>query len=480
MKRLFLTLALLASALIASAQLRLGSPFQEGMVLQQESKAEIWGEAKAGAKVTITPSWGKGATTTANEQGKWRTHITTPKGSFKTYNLTVSSGNQRVRIDDVLIGEVWLASGQSNMEMPLRGFYNCPTEGANAVMAQPASDAVRMYNVERKRTYEPQEYCNGEWLKDSPQERKEMSATAFFFARQLSQSLQLPIGILNCSYGGTRVESWLPREILENYPDEDLTPEGIAAMPWDYKHPMEMYNAMLYPIVGYTIKGIIWYQGCSNVYAPENYTERLTTMVAHWRELWGDENNNLPFYEVEIAPYRYKDPSENCKSALLRRAQHEATKQIPNSAIVVTNDLVYSYESDNIHPAKKQEVGQRLAWLALHRDYGFGHLACYSPTAVKVTRRDGKSNELSVFFDNMPNGVNRWREIEGLEVAGSEGIFYPVTFAYYEWNPQALTIRSEFVHDPMVVRYGWGDFKPGNLKSLEGLPVAPFEMWVSE
>ena len=155
--------------------------------------------------------------------------------------------------------------------------------------------------------------------------------------------------------------------------------------------------------------------------------------------------------------------------------QHKAAKELPNSGIIVTNDLVESYEQDNIHPAKKKEVGDRLAYMALNRNYGFRTIACDSPEAVRCYRM-ANSCELAVELTNMPNGISRWMEIEGLEVAGSEGIFYPVTYAYYEYEPKVLRIRSEFVHDPVEVRYGWGDFKPGNLKNTEGLPVAPFRI----
>jgi sialate O-acetylesterase len=201
----------------------------------------------------------------------------------------------------------------------------------------------------------------------------------------------------------------------------------------------------------------------------------MNNMVLHWREEWDDADAELPFYMVEIAPYRYKPVPEVSYSSMLREAQHEAAAAIPNCGIAVTNDLVDSFEMDNIHPMRKKEVGDRLAYLALNRNYGFSRIACDSPEAVRCIRMQN-SNELGVELTNTPNGLSRWMEIKGLEVAGSEGVFYPVTYAYFEYNPKVLRIRSEFVHDPCEVRYGWGDFNPGNLKNTEGLPVAPF--WV--
>jgi sialate O-acetylesterase len=374
------------------------------------------------------------------------------------------------------VGEVWLASGQSNMEMPMRGFFNCPVENAfDYICAPAATEKIRMFTVPLKQTYEPQDMVDAVWKGAEPSTVPEMSATAFFFARKLNEMLDVPVGIVSCAYGGARIESWTPKEILETYPDEDLSRERIENMV-HYHRPYLAYNAMLCPVMGYTVKGFIWYQGCSNVGRHDQFVERMSIMVDHWRSCWSDEKAELPFYMVELAPYRNKPYTAVPYFALLRQAQHDAAKAIPNCGIVVTNDLVESYEQDNIHPAKKKEVGERLAALALNRDYGMWAVPCYSPEAVKCARFS--SCELAVELTNCPNGLSRWMEIEGLEVAGSEGIFYPVTYAFFEWGQKILRVRSEFVHDPCEVRYGWGDFKPGNLKNCEGLPVAPFYLKV--
>lgn len=365
------------------------------------------------------------------------------------------------------------------MEMPMRGFYNCPVENALEYISAPAAtEKIRMFTVPIRQSYEPLTEVNSEWKGAESSTVPDMSATAFFFARKLNEMLDVPVGIVSCAYGGARIESWTPKEILETYPDMDLRREKIESMV-HYSRPYLAYNAMLNPVKGYTIKGFIWYQGCSNVGKHEQFCERMTNMVNHWRECWGDENASLPFYMVEIAPYRNKPYTDIPYFALLRQAQHETAAAIPNCGIIVTNDLVASYEKDNIHPAKKKEVGERLANMALNRNYGFKRIACDSPEAVKCYRM-ANSCELAVELTNTPNGLNRWMEIEGLEVAGSEGIFYPVTYAYFEWEPKVLRIRSEFVWDPCEVRYGWGDFKPGNLKNVEGLPVAPFRIRVEE
>lgn len=477
MKRLAAILAMvLCICMTAEAKLTVSNLFTDGAVLQQNTQAAIWGKADPGTNVTVTTSWnGKSYRASADSEGRWDVMVSTPAGSYKSYSITVKGGGDTVRINDVLIGEVWLASGQSNMEMPMRGFFNSPVEHAqDYVSARAATEKIRMITVPIKQSYEPLDEFDSKWVGAEPATIPEMSATAFFFAHKLNQVLDIPVGIVSCAYGGARIESWTPKEILETYPDEDLSRDAIEAMT-HYHRPYLAYNAMLNPVKGYTIKGFIWYQGCSNVGKHDQFVERMGIMVDHWRKCWNDEQAELPFYMVEIAPYRYKPQTAISYASLLRQAQHDAAKAIPNSGIVVTNDLVESFEQDNIHPTKKLEVGERLAKLALNRDYGYSTIACYSPEAVKCTKSaDGK--QLSVELSNCWNGLNRWMEIEGLEVAGSEGVFYPVTYAYFEWETRTLTVRSEFVFDPCEVRYGWGDFNPGNLKNCEGLPVSPF--WI--
>lgn len=476
MKRIFTVLALaLCMSMVSEAKLVLSSLCSDSMVLQQGAEAKIWGTATPNAQVTVTPSWsGKAYRCKADAQGDWQVNVQTPEASYKPYSISVKGDGSSLRINDVLIGEVWLASGQSNMEMPMRGFHNSPIEHAAECICSPAAkNKIRMFTVPLKQSYEPLKEVDSQWLGAEPATIPDMSATAYFFAKKLNEMLDVPVGIVACPYGGARIESWTPKEILETYPDEDLSREKIEATQ-HYTRPYLAYNAMLCPVMGYTIKGFIWYQGCSNVGKHEQFVERMTNMVNHWRECWNDKEAELPFYMVEIAPYRYKPQTAVSYASLLRQAQHEAAKVIPNSGIVVTNDLVESYEMDNIHPAKKLEVGDRLARLALNRDYGMSTIACYSPEAVECNVWG--TNELGVLLTNCDGGMNRWMEIEGLEVAGSEGIFYPVTYAFFEWRPKVLRVRSEFVPDPCEVRYGWGDFNPGNLKNCQGMPVAPF--WV--
>ncbi len=472
MKRITTLVALfLCLSMASEAKVKMANVCSDGMVLQQKSEAKIWGTADPKEKITVTPSWsGTEYKTKADADGRWVVAIATPEASYTQYTIAVAGEGNAITVNDVLIGEVWLASGQSNMEMPMKGFMNNPVENAIEYISGPsAKNKIRMFTVPKSQSYEPLTETEkfAAWQGAESSTIPDMSATAYFFARKLNESLDVPVGILQTSYGGARHECWTPKDILETYPDEPLDRESIEAQ-GDYRRPYLMYNAMLYPLIGYGIKGFIWYQGESNIGYHDVFVERMNNMILRWREDWGDKDGKLPFYMVEIAPYRYK-PSQDIASPV-RQAQHEAATVIPNCGIVITNDLVETYEQDVIHPSKKKEVGDRLAYLALNRNYGFSGVACDSPMAVKCSMNN--MNAVTVELTNCANGINRVAEIKGLEVSGGDGIFYPVENVSF-WNG-SLMIRCSDVMFPAEVRYGWGDFNPGNLKNVEGLPVAPF------
>jgi len=471
-KYIFLGLSLLALSLSAQAKLSVSAVFSDGVVLQQSADAAVWGTADPGAKVSVKPSWARKAVSCeAGPDGHWRLTVPTPAASYEHRSLMVRSGKESIDIQNVLVGEVWFASGQSNMEMPVRGFFDCPVRDAGKyINARPDPDGIRMFTQKKLQSETLLEDADGAWASASPETIPEMSATAFFFAHKLHQMLDVPVGIVCCAYGGSRVESWIPKSLLEERTDEDLSESHIAEM-IDYHRPYMMYNAMLYPLRGYTVKGFIWYQGCSNVGAHEPFVERMQLMVGHWRELWGDAEAKLPFFQVEIAPCdTYGGTADYSSAALLRQAQHLAAKAVPHSAIVVTNDLVEDYEAWNIHPCRKQPVGERLAMLALHDSYGFSGVKCYSPEAEAATFSD---KGVSVTIPDVYwNGLSRTKEIRGLEVKTADGQWHTVSDADFSWETKALEILWP---EPVVeVRYGWGDFAPGNLADCYGLPLAPF------
>lgn len=473
MKINFRTIAamVIAAASLESAALTLPDIINRNMVLQQNSEASLWGWAKPKSKVAVTTGWnGKSYTATAGKDGRWDVKVATPAASYDVQNVTVTGDGTTVTLDNVLIGEVWFASGQSNMEMPLRGFWVAPVEGANKAIAESGKykHAIRFATVPKAKALTPQTTVGGPWVECVPENAPEFSAVGYFFARELNNILDVPVGIINCSWGGSKVEGWLPAEILKTYSDVDL---ANAADPdyQEYSKPMIMYNGMLYPLAGYTVHGFLWNQGESNVGAHADYPERFGTMVNHWRDLWGQ--GNLPIYCVEVPPHYYGDDNGTW-GALLREAQHKAVKAIPNAGIVPTPDLVTPGTSYQIHPGKKLEIGERLAYMAATRDYGVKGIEAEAPEFESV---DFDGNSAVLHFSNASDGFMPDRNIPGFEVAGADHVFYPAQADVLCSNGcNAIKVTSDKVKDIKSVRFGFKNWQPTYVYSMRELPLVPF------
>lgn len=465
MKRLLILASIVCIELAAEAKPVLPSMISNGMVMQQKSNVRLWGTTPhAGGNVVIKTSWSDKTTTCrADNDGNWQTEIATPAASYEPQTLTISDG-EPVELSDVLIGEVWLAAGQSNMEMPLRGFDNCPVENSTeTIITANEQRGVRIFTVPKEQSYEPQTQCKGEWRRSEARYAADFSATAFHFATTVSRALQVPVGIVVCAYGGSRVESWLPRDILKDYADIDLSKDGMEkTVGWE--RPMLMYNAMFCPVKRYTYKGVIWYQGESNVGHCDTFADRMETMVGLWRKEIG--LGDIPFLSVEIAPYC----GYGGNGALLRELQHGMARRISNFACVSTNDLVYDYERKQIHPCQKRQVGFRLALAALNKTYGQWWTACEGPT-YKDMHTEGNRAVLS--FSNAQGGFSRLLGIRGFEVAGEDHVFHSADTVTVGDKP-TITVSSAQVTHPVAVRYCFHDFMPGNLSGTTGLPVVPF------
>jgi len=463
-----LILTLSALSLGASARVIPGSPFNDGMVLQQESKALIWGKAHPGATVEVVASWDyKRITTTAAADSTWSLRIVTPKASFTPYAITLSDGSEPLVIRDVLVGEVWLASGQSNMEMPVQGWSCCPIDNSAQLIASAAAYSGKLHfcNIPNRSCRTPQHSVPAQWHNSNPQEILGFTAVGFYFAKALIDQLNVPVGIINDQWGGSNVEAWIPADILKSYGNVDLSDEAYKKM--DQHAPAALYNAKIYPLRGYTIRGFIWYQGEANVgYHPETYARRLGDMVNRWRQDWGDKK--LPFYFVEIAPYAYDKKVDGLKGAFLREQQHKAYHQIEYSGLVCTNDLVKPSETDQIHPANKQPVGQRLANWALRKQYGKTTIAICHPEykSLKV-----KGDKAFLTFTHASEGFNREEGIQGFEICGGDSVFHTATAVVKNGK---VVLRSVEVKQPVAVRYCFRNFLIGNLANKQGLPVLPF------
>ena len=269
--------------------------------------------------------------------------------------------------------------------------------------------------------------------------------------------------------GGTRVESWLTRENLQRHTTETLDSlEMVKRFSWDYHRPLLWGNGTFNPILNYTVKGILYYQGCSNVGDPGNqYSERLALLASQWREQFG--LGEIPFYFVQIAPYYYDDDVNGVSGALLREQQQRAASLIPNSALVCTNDLVYPWETQQIHPCQKQPVGERLAFIALNKSYGMHTIMCESPSFKELTI---SNDTCYVRLQNDYDGISRYEDIQGFEVAGADKVFHPAK-AYYYWT-KGIIITCDEVKKPVAVRYCFRNFQLGNVANQAGLPLFPF------
>ena len=454
-------------------KLSLPTVFGNNMMLQQNSIARIWGWGKPGAKVTAVPSWCAECTANAiadEKTGRWELTVSTPKASFDAQTILVTDSIDSIAIKNVLIGEVWLCSGQSNMEMPLRGFWAQPIEGASQAIAYSGKyTGIRFFTVPKSGSYDLKMETEGEWLECNPANAPEFSALAYFFAQSLTDILNVPVGIICCAYGGTKLESWLPEEITRTYSDIDLDSEKNGTAKVDDWHKATIrFNSMLHPLVGYSIKGFLWNQGESNVGAHATYPSRMAIMVNTWRELWGDPT--LPFYQVEIPGWNYGNP-DGTDAALFREAQHKASDLISNCDIVSTVDLLYDFELEDIHARRKQPIGERLAFMAAAETYGMPTIAHIYPmlTSIKI---DG--NKAVMRFDNVDGFLTPNDALEGFEVAGEDHQFYPASTIMEAGTYDVVATAPNEVKEIKSVRYCFKNFNIGKVHSMQGLPLIPF------
>ncbi len=472
MKWIGVVCGLLLSCNLAQAKIELPEIIGDNMVLQQQTNAHLWGKATPKATVTINVSWsGEKFTTQADKEGHWLVSVPTPAASKDEQTIVIEENGEQTVISRVLIGEVWFASGQSNMEMPLNGFWNCPVEGSNEVIATASENRyVRIAPIPQNGQTKPVEEVKGKWEVPSPATAPRMSATSYFFATMLQRALDIPVGVIACAWGGSRVEGWLPESIVSKYEDVNVKQEqekGWNGQWWHYHTPCIMYNGMLHPLRHYTVRGFLWYQGESNVGKHDTYPQRLKTMVDLWRSEFGGTAADMPFYEVEIAPWGGND---DWSGPRFRECQHEAARIIENAGCICINDLVYPYERWQIHPAQKREVGNRLAYMALNRTYGFKSIACDSPEFDHMQVKDG---EIEVFFRYADDGLSPWQDIEGFEIAGDDDQYKPAKARLNESN-KSIVVSSPEVPQPKNVRYCYRAFQIGNLKNHRGLPAVPF------
>jgi sialate O-acetylesterase len=502
MKRLlFVALALWAAP--ALADVRLPALFTDHMVLQQGQKNRVWGWADAGEEVIVTIA-GQRQTAKANDKGKWQVTLDAlAVGGPHTLSIT---GKNKVAVEDVLVGEVWICSGQSNMQWSVAQANDGDLEAKTAKFPK-----IRLISVPQVGTQEPQDNFQGKWEVCTPDNVGQFSAVGYFFGRQLQQTLDVPIGLIDDAWGGSACEAWVRRDLLEK--DERYKPliarweqiektydaakakaandkqladfrEAAAKAKAEGKpvpqtprlapnpltgnaRPGNIYNGVLKPTIGYGIRGVIWYQGESNASRAYQYRDLFPLMIQSWRDEW--QQGDFSFYWVQLADYRDQktDPVES-DWAELREAQTMTMQRLPNTGEAVIIDIG---EGRDIHPRNKQDVAKRLARWALARDYGLSNLEYHSPQYKSMEKQGSK---IVLSFDHVGGGLYAFDVTKpvGFAIAGSDKKFVWAD-AKLVGNDK-IEVTSDKVADPVAVRYAWADNPVCNVYSKNGLPLTPF------
>jgi sialate O-acetylesterase len=461
--KIFLLSLLIFSTSILSAKIKVASILGDNMLLQRNSEVKLWGKADPNQKLNITIGWNKEKiATSANAKGEWLVKTKTTEAGGP-YSISIISGTEKVQLQNILLGEVWLCSGQSNMEMLITGMTDSPINGSTDALLTAGNNNIRLFTVGKATKDEPQDTCTGSWSVATAESVSKFSAVGYFYARMLQQSLNVPVGMICSSWGGSRIEAWMKNDVITGFPDafkqttQTKTPAHHLAS--------HLYNGMIAPLVNYNIKGAIWYQGESNIVNYQDYAALQAAMVKNWRTDFGV--GEFPFYFVQIAPHWYSN-SKLTNSALQCESQYKAMLLTPNSGMAATVDIG---EERNIHPAEKAIVSKRLALWALSETYKFSGLPYKSPTYKSMQVKDSVA---VLTFDNLLNGLTTFgKEVESFEVAGQDSIFYPAKLTI---SKRQANVYSPKVKVPVAVRYSFRNYMPtsGFLYNTAGLPVIPF------
>jgi sialate O-acetylesterase len=461
MKPLFVWVACVATGLscgVAAADVSLSKMFGDHMVLQQETEAPIWGKADKGEKVVVVLGDAR-AEATAGDDGKWLVRIKTPQASGQALKLVVE-GKNRLECSDVLIGEVWIASGQSNMEWIVQKSANAKEEAEKAKYP-----SIRMTKVQWNAAKEPQDDVNATWTVCSPDSVPTFSAVGYYFARKLHQELNVPVGIMSTNWGGTRAEAWTSKATLES--DEAFS--NLVTSEFKPGNPHQgsvLYNGMIHPVIPYAIRGAIWYQGESNRSRAQQYAKLFPAMIADWRRLW--KQGDFPFYFVQLAPYKYDKKSDTLELPELWEAQTKTLTASKNTGMAVTTDIG---DLNDIHPTNKQDVGLRLALWALAKDYGKTDLECSGPLYDSMAI---EGNKIRVKFKHGAGLMAKSGDPQLFTIAGEDRQFVPAKAVI---DGETIVVSSDTVAKPVAVRYGWSEWaepEKYNLFNKAGLPASPF------
>ena len=458
----FLTVFLFFSYNTSFAKIKLPSIIASNMVLQRNTSVKIWGWATPGEKISIKATWiSEILKITASENGRWEIAIKTTL-SKESQSIQLKSSESNINLENILFGEVWVCSGQSNMRMPLKGYTGQPTFEGNLSVATSKNTNLRLFSITENGSPSPLDSVSNykKWEIAAPETSKDFSAVAYFYGKQLQAILDVPVGLIMTSWGGTRIQPWMSKEAIAPFLEVNEVKKDTTEK---YKRiPSAIFNAMINPITSYTIRGAIWYQGETNRNEPKIYQKLLPEMVKDWRKQWNI--GDFPFYYVQIAPNKYVDKS---KSQYLREAQLKALDFIPNSGMAVLSDI----GSDvTIHPPRKKEVAERLLFITLNKTYGMKDVDCTGPVYKSMTEKEGA---LLLSFDAAETGIfSPETELSNFEIAGEDKIFYPAKaeiIAHKQVKVSSLDVKV-----PVAVRYGWQNWFEGTLYDNNMLPASSF------
>ena len=440
------------------AIIRLPPIVSSNMVLQQNSQATLWGWSDPSERFTIACSWKNTVDSiTAFNSGKWKAKISTPVAGGP-YTITIKGRANTIVLENILIGEVWICSGQSNMEMS-------NTQQIKDELPNSKNENIRFFTVAKTTAEYPQDFADGKWVSCNEETLRRFSAAGYFFGKKLHQELNVPIGLIQSAWSGTPVELWEPNEVIETDPVMKEAATKIKDVTYRPNKPGLIYNAMIYPISNYTIAGTIWYQGEGNTPRAYAYEKMFTGMIGAWRKQF---QQDFPFYYVQIAPYAsYETPYE----AALLMEQQTRTLSYPKTGMVVITDLVDNIKSQ--HPLNKLDVGLRLANIALAETYKKNiPVPVYRNPQYK--RMEVSMGKITLYFDNAPNGfMLKGPEKQATEflIAGSDQNFLP---AEVEIKKDRIIVSNKQISSPVAVRFSFSNIGMSNLFNKEGLPVVPF------
>jgi sialate O-acetylesterase len=459
MKKTIFSFILCCFSVISFPQsnLRLPAILSNHAVFQQSSDVKLWGWAQNTTPVKIICSWNSTDTvyTTPSKDWTWITSVKTPK-SGGPYTITFISNNQKITISDILIGEVWLCSGQSNMEFNFTWGVN----DAGDAVAQSSNNELRFFQLSHTFNNFPQSDCQGEWKISNPETVPTMSVIGYFFGKKINSITKSPVGLIASYWGGTCVQSWTPGEVFDKDAELKKAAENLSPVSWAPIAPSVIYNSMIYPLLNYRIAGTIWYQGEGNTEQPQEYGTLFAGLIKGWREKFQTE---MPFYFVQIAPWS----GYGGLSGPLLREQQETALTIPKTGMVVVGDLVD--DITNIHPKIKQEVANRLANMALKEQYGFNDLKPYHPRFAKL---EIQKNKAILTFKSIGKLRCKENNIKSFQIAGSDKVFYSALAVIDKDGSIALTSRQ--VKIPVAVRYCFSSDGVPTLFDVNGLPLIPF------